>query len=128
MAGDSSQRGLTRRRVLLGGGGAFGLAVAAGAGYAAGESGGAAGEGGRRAEAVPFHVHQAGVATPAQARLVFAAFDLVSDDARDLRELLRTWTAGARLMTAGRPTGVVAGQAEVPRPTPARPRACRPRG
>jgi deferrochelatase/peroxidase EfeB len=117
VAGDSSQRGLTRRRVLLGGGGAFGLAVAAGAGYAAGESGGADDAAGRRAETVPFHgVHQAGVATPAQARLVFAAFDLVSDDARELRELLRTWTAGARLMTAGRPTGVVAGQAEVPPP------------
>jgi deferrochelatase/peroxidase EfeB len=114
VAGDSSDRGLTRRRVLLGGGGALGLAVAAGAGYAAGDTG-ASDESAAPSETVAFHgAHQAGVATPAQARLVFASFDLVSDKATDLRELLGTWTAGARLMTAGRPTGSVAGQSEVP--------------
>ena len=114
MAGDSSNSGLTRRRVLLGGGGALGLAVAAGAGYAAGESTGSD-EASAGGETVAFHgAHQAGVATPAQARLVFGAFDLVSDDKRDLQELLRIWTANARLMTAGRPTGTVAGEVEVP--------------
>jgi deferrochelatase/peroxidase EfeB len=107
-------RGLTRRRMLLGGGGALGLAVAAGAGYAAGDTGDPEGAG-PRSETVPFAgEHQAGVATPAQARLVFGAFDLVSDRAADLQELLRIWTADARLMTAGRPTGAVAGEAEVP--------------
>jgi deferrochelatase/peroxidase EfeB len=114
VAGDSSDRGLTRRRVLLGGGGALGLAVAAGAGYAAGDTG-ASDESSATSETVAFHgAHQAGVATPAQARLVFASFDLVSDKATDLRALLGTWTAGARLMTAGRPTGAVAGEVEVP--------------
>jgi deferrochelatase/peroxidase EfeB len=105
---------LTRRRVLLGGGGALGLAVAAGAGYAAGDAGGPDPTAPEN-DTVPFEgVHQAGVATPAQARLVFGAFDLVSDKAADLQELLHTWTADARLMTAGRPTGAVAGEAEVP--------------
>jgi deferrochelatase/peroxidase EfeB len=114
VAGDASDRGLTRRRVLLGGGGALGLAVAAGAGYAAGDSG-ASHEPAPTSDTIAFHgAHQAGVATPAQARLVFASFDLVSDKATDLRELLGTWTAGARLMTAGQPTGAVAGEVEVP--------------
>jgi deferrochelatase/peroxidase EfeB len=109
-------RGLTRRGVLLGGGGALGLAVAAGAGYAVGESG-HDGESAPGPDVVPFHgVHQAGVATPAQARLVFGSFDLVSDRATDLQQLLRTWTHAAALMTAGRPAGSVTAEAEVPPP------------
>lgn len=111
-------RGLTRRRLLLGGGaGAAGLAAAAAAGYAVGDARADAGAGGAGAAdaVVPFDgVHQAGVATPAQQRLVFGAFDLVDDDAVALRELLRTWTDAARRMTAGRPTGTVAGRPELP--------------
>src|SRR6185312_4233092 len=68
-------------------------------------------------DVVAFHgTHQAGVATPAQARLVFGTFDLVSDRASDLRQLLQTWTGVAALMTAGRPTGSVTSEAEVPPP------------
>jgi len=112
--------GITRRRLLLGGGGAAGLAAAAAAGYAVGDAhaddgGAGAGPGGGAEAVVPFDgLHQAGVATPAQQRLVFGAFDLVEDDAVALRELLRAWTDAARLMTAGRPTGAVAGQPELP--------------
>ncbi|HEY7622479.1 MAG TPA: iron uptake transporter deferrochelatase/peroxidase subunit [Solirubrobacteraceae bacterium] len=105
---------MTRRRVLLGGGGALGLAIAGGAGYAVGEAG-RSDEASPTNETVPFHgAHQAGVATPAQARLVFASFDLVSDKADDLRRLLGIWTAGARAMTSGLPTGAVEGNPEVP--------------
>jgi deferrochelatase/peroxidase EfeB len=54
--------------------------------------------------AVPFYgVHQAGIATPAQDYLSFAAFDLSSEAVEDLRSLLQEWTAAAARLTAGRP-------------------------
>jgi deferrochelatase/peroxidase EfeB len=54
--------------------------------------------------AVPFYgVHQAGVATPAQDYLSFAAFDLSSEAVEDLREVLQQWTAAAASLTAGQP-------------------------
>jgi len=64
----------------------------------------------RRADTrVAFHgEHQAGIATPAQDRLAFGAFDLVVDDRAALRDLLRRWTVAAELMAAGRTVGPVA--------------------
>jgi deferrochelatase/peroxidase EfeB len=56
--------------------------------------------------------HQAGIITPAQDRLHFVAFDVVTDNRDTLVQLLRTWTAAARRMTAGQdagPVGAVAG-------------------
>lgn len=54
--------------------------------------------------AVPFYgAHQAGIATPAQDYLSFAAFDLTSSAVEDLRSLLQEWTAAATSLTAGRP-------------------------
>lgn len=52
---------------------------------------------------VAFHGdHQGGIATPAQEFLHFAAFDVTSGSADDLRELLREWTlAAAKLMAGG---------------------------
>jgi deferrochelatase/peroxidase EfeB len=53
---------------------------------------------------VPFYGHhQAGVATPAQECLYFAAFDLTSDAVDDLRDVLEQWTAAAARLTAGEP-------------------------
>jgi deferrochelatase/peroxidase EfeB len=55
---------------------------------------------------VPFHgAHQSGIATAAQDRLHFAAFDLQTTSRAELRELLRTWTDAAARMCAGRPAG-----------------------
>ncbi len=55
---------------------------------------------------VPFHgAHQAGIVTPAQSRLLFASFDVVTDDRTELVELLQEWTRAARRMTAGHPVG-----------------------
>ena len=54
-------------------------------------------------DTVPFHgVHQAGIATPEQARLAFAAFDVTGSDRDALAGLLATWTHAAEAMTAGR--------------------------
>jgi deferrochelatase/peroxidase EfeB len=60
------------------------------------------------AGAVPFYgAHQAGIATPSQGYLQFAALDMVSDSVADLRKLLRAWTDAAALMTRGRAIGAM---------------------
>ncbi|MFF8675817.1 iron uptake transporter deferrochelatase/peroxidase subunit [Streptomyces sp. NPDC015242] len=56
--------------------------------------------------AIPFHgPHQAGIATPVQDRLHFAAFDVTTEDRAALVGLLKDWTEAARRMTAGRAVG-----------------------
>ena len=58
------------------------------------------------AAAHPFHgAHQAGILTPAQDRLHFAAFDLTVDRRAELIALLKAWTVAAARMTAGEPAG-----------------------
>ncbi|WP_033288131.1 iron uptake transporter deferrochelatase/peroxidase subunit [Amycolatopsis jejuensis] len=101
----------------------FGLA---GAGVALAGAGAAAGVGfdhlGSPAEAaastVDFHgEHQAGIVTPTQQNLHFAAFDVTTKDVGQLRQLLRTWTAAARQMTAGQdvgPDGALGGSPQAP--------------
>jgi deferrochelatase/peroxidase EfeB len=50
----------------------------------------------------PFYgPHQAGIATPAQEHLHFAAFDVTSNAVSDLRDLLQAWTAAAAALTRG---------------------------
>jgi deferrochelatase/peroxidase EfeB len=85
------------RRALLGAGAAGGLAVAGVAGCGSDER--------PAAQRVPFRGrHQAGIATPVQDRLHFAAFDVVGSRA-DLHDLLRKWTVAAERMAAGRLAG-----------------------
>ncbi|WP_370968696.1 iron uptake transporter deferrochelatase/peroxidase subunit [Amycolatopsis sp. cg9] len=94
----------------------FGLAGAgvalAGAGAAAGIGIDKATSGSAEASVntVDFHgEHQAGIVTPTQANLHFAALDVTTKDREKLRQLLKTWTDAARRMTAGQE--VVAGGA-----------------
>ena len=55
---------------------------------------------------VPFHgKHQAGIVTPAQPRLLFASYDVLTHDRNELIGLLQEWTSAARRMTEGRPVG-----------------------
>ena len=49
--------------------------------------------------------HQAGIVTPAQDRLHFAAFDVTTDDRDELVALLRSWTDAAAKMTKGLDVG-----------------------
>ena len=88
------------RRGLLGAAAGAGVAAAAGGGYALGGE-----EAGGPPAVVPFHgAHQAGIATPAQDRLHFAALDMAGGTGRqDLAGLLASWSAAAARMTAGRP-------------------------
>jgi deferrochelatase/peroxidase EfeB len=55
---------------------------------------------------VPFYgSHQAGIATPAQDRLAFAAFDITSRNTQAVQAMLGRWAAAAARMTAGEPIG-----------------------
>jgi deferrochelatase/peroxidase EfeB len=54
----------------------------------------------------PFHgEHQAGIVTPAQDRLHFAAFDVTTESRDELVALLEAWTEAAAAMTAGAAVG-----------------------
>ncbi|MGC9666817.1 iron uptake transporter deferrochelatase/peroxidase subunit [Planosporangium sp. 12N6] len=109
----------SRRRMLAVGGAGVAGAVAGGAAGAwardvvAGERHPA-----ESAGAVPFlGEHQAGITTPAQDRLHFVAFDVITDKRADLVDLLREWTRAGARMTAGQdagPVGAVNGPAEAP--------------
>ena len=100
-------RGVSRRGLL-------GLAGASVAGVGLGIAGDrtalavAANGGAASASTVyPFYApHQAGIVTPAQDRLHFAAFDVSAGASRsDLIELLQDWTAAAAAMCAGHDIG-----------------------
>jgi deferrochelatase/peroxidase EfeB len=68
---------------------------------------------------VPFYgEHQAGIATPAQAHLLFASYDLLAGATRaDLQRVLQDWTGAAALLTSGE----TADPASLPRPASAPP-------
>jgi len=109
--GAKPREGVTRRG-LIGAGAVGGLALAAGGGFAVG-----------RAEAatdptsgtVEFYgEHQAGITTPTQDRLHFAAFDMTSASVADLRTLLREWTVAAARMTRGEPAGTATDEPLLP--------------
>ncbi|MBB2912110.1 deferrochelatase/peroxidase EfeB [Streptosporangium becharense] len=102
---------LSRRRLLTGAGIAVGAGAAAVAGAALvnqdrphprAEPVLAAASGG----VIPFHgAHQAGIATPVQDRLHFAAFDLSTDSPEKVAAMLKAWTAAAVQMTSAQEVG-----------------------
>ncbi|MFJ4831157.1 iron uptake transporter deferrochelatase/peroxidase subunit [Streptomyces sp. NPDC088747] len=117
---DTSGGSAPSRRSLIGWGGA-GLALGAAAAGGAvamtrtGDDVDPAGSG--SGGAIAFHgANQAGIATPVQDRLHFAAFDVKTDDRSEFVQLLKDWTEAARRVTAGRPVGEGAfgGLAEAP--------------
>jgi deferrochelatase/peroxidase EfeB len=98
---------ITRRRLLASAGaGAAGLGLGGAGGYLLGQENAEADAQGTGSVAF-YGTHQAGIDTPAQDRLHFAAFDLLSEDPSELRELLREWTRAAAEATAGEMVGDV---------------------
>jgi deferrochelatase/peroxidase EfeB len=97
---------VTRRRLLASAGiGAAGVGLGAG-GYLVGQDSAEASAAGTGS--VPFYgPHQAGIDTPAQDRLHFAAFDLETESRAELRDLMREWSRAAAEMTAGELVGEV---------------------
>ncbi|SBT52250.1 iron uptake transporter deferrochelatase/peroxidase subunit [Micromonospora auratinigra] len=117
----SEQRaGMSRRRAIT----LAGVGVAGVAGVAAGTTAlvrGAdhASAGEVVAGSVPFHgEHQAGITTPAQDRLHFVAFDVITKDRAKLVAMLQEWTAAAARMTAGKDAGLIGAVDGVPEAPP----------
>ncbi|MEV4449105.1 iron uptake transporter deferrochelatase/peroxidase subunit [Streptomyces mirabilis] len=108
------------RRSLIGWGGAglaLGAAAAGGAVAMTRTGNDVDPAGAETGAAVAFHgTHQAGIATPVQDRLHFAAFDVKTDDRAEFVQMLKDWTAAARRMTGGHAVGEGAygGLAEAP--------------
>ncbi|WP_395694375.1 iron uptake transporter deferrochelatase/peroxidase subunit [Nocardioides sp.] len=115
-SGVTDERGVSRRGLI--GGSAAVAGVAAGA-FAAGRA--SAADGAARSgsdDAFAFRgPHQAGITTPAQDRLHFAAFDVTTSSRAQLVALLKAWTRAADRMTRGLPAGEV-GPTEGPATVP----------
>ena len=105
---DPAAGGTSRRRFLgwsIGGAGAV-AAGAAGFGIAKATEAGAETSTTPSPQHVAFYgEHQAGIATPAQDRLAFAAFDVRTADPMALQVLLAKWAAAASRLTQGEPIG-----------------------
>lgn len=115
-AEQTSPRGLTRRALI---GGAVAAAGVGAAGFAAGRAAAAAPDSGvARTDSYAFRgEHQAGITTPAQDRLHFAAFDVTTESREELIALLQAWTEAADRMTRGEsagPIGPTEGAANLP--------------
>ncbi len=97
----------SRRRFLGGALGTAGVLAAGGGGYGVARAT-ASTPSSRHAEPVPFYgEHQAGIATPAQDRLAFAAFDVTSTDVAAVEAMLGSWSAAAAQLTSGQPVGAI---------------------
>jgi deferrochelatase/peroxidase EfeB len=97
---------ITRRRLLASAGVGAAAVGFGGGGFLAGHQAAEANDEGTGS--VPFYgEHQAGIGTAAQDRLHFAAFDLLSEDPAELRELMRLWTVAAAEASAGEMVGNV---------------------
>ena len=109
----STDSGLSRRRLLLGGAAGLGAAgLGAAGGFALGAAGSSVGHDGRvggsvdvGSSIVPFHGrHQAGIEIQPQAHSSYLAFGLVPGVDRDgIRRMLRLITDDASRLTSGRP-------------------------
>jgi len=107
-----------RRAIALAGVGVAGVAGAAAVGGAL-VKGVSADEPDPVEGAVAFTgAHQAGIVTPAQDRLHFVAFDVITKDRDRLIGLLRDWTTAAARMTAGQDAGEVGAVGGVPEAPP----------
>jgi deferrochelatase/peroxidase EfeB len=108
---ENSGKTVSRRRAIaLAGVGVAGIAGAAGVGAALlrEDDDGLKDAGADASGAVGFYgAAQAGIITPAQDRLHFVAFDVVTKDRAQLVTMLKNWTAAAARMTAGKDAGEV---------------------
>ena len=116
-----AETNLSRRRAIaLAGVGVAGIAGVAAAGGALVRGVGDDDlQGDVAAGAVPFTgEHQAGIVTPAQDRLHFVAFDVITRDRDRLVGMLQAWSAAAARMTAGRDAGEIGAVDGVPEAPP----------
>ena len=105
-----TQRAAVSRRGLLGaaGAGLAGLAAGAAGGFAVARDEANPSPQSAGTRTYPFYgEHQAGILTPVQDRLHFAAFDVITGAREELAQLLKDWTAAAARMTQGLGAGEV---------------------
>jgi deferrochelatase/peroxidase EfeB len=106
----SGDKGMSRREL-------FKFAGATGAGIALGSVGAGVAAANARGDSgsVPFFgVHQAGIDTPLQQNMLFAAFDLTTSDVSKVRDLMREWSEAAALMCEGQEVGEPAANEYLP--------------
>jgi deferrochelatase/peroxidase EfeB len=85
-----------------------GLAAGAAGGFALGSADTAPAPQASGTRTYPFYgEHQAGILTPVQDRLHFAAFDVITDSRAELVQLLKDWTTAAARMTQGLGAGEI---------------------
>ena len=100
--------GVSRRGLIGGGAAVAGLGTAFATGAWVGHDSADAAAAAPGSTSYPFRgVHQAGIVTPAQDRLHFAAFDVTTGSRAALVRLLRQWTTAAERMTQGLPAGPI---------------------
>jgi deferrochelatase/peroxidase EfeB len=98
---------VSRRGLIGSGAGVAGVALGAAGGWYAGDHAAHATTSGNPTT-YPFRgAHQAGIVTPAQDRLHFAAFDITTRSRGELVGLLKAWTSAAERMTQGLSAGPV---------------------
>ena len=100
--GSAPRAGLSRRKLFGAAGVTAAVVGAAGAGALAGRASAASTDFGALHQPVPFRgERQAGIITPQQDRMHFAAFDVTTDNRDEVVALLKQWTAMAERMTQG---------------------------
>jgi deferrochelatase/peroxidase EfeB len=95
----------SRRRFLGGALGVAGVGAAGGIGYGIAQVKDPSPSAAATGTVSLYGTHQAGIATAAQDRLAFAAFDLTTTDPMALQTMLGLWAAAAHQMTIGQPVG-----------------------
>ena len=99
---DPPRGGLSRRKLFGAAGVTAAVVGAAGAGALAGRASAASTDFSELHQPIAFRgERQAGIITPQQDRMHFAAFDVTTDDRDDVIALLRQWTDMAERMTQG---------------------------
>ncbi len=120
-ASDLSRREMLRRAAVSGAGVVAATTAVGGADRAgasvppSSEPAGEAGAADSTPGVVDFYgAHQAGIDTPAQDRLAFAAFDVTTANIDDLKAMLGTWAAAGARLTQGLPIGATETHPERP--------------
>ena len=110
----TSRRGFLRGAALTGAGVA--AVVGGGAGYGIARAPDSTDSDSSTPDTVPFYgAHQAGIATDAQERVAFAAFDVAAGaDKAAVEQMLGRWAAAAARMTTGDPVGPTETQPDNP--------------
>ena len=99
---DPARGGLSRRKLFGAAGVTAAVVGAAGAGALAGRASASSTDFGALHQPIPFRgERQAGIITPQQDRMHFAAFDVTTDNRDEVVALLKQWTAMAERMTRG---------------------------